>query len=166
VAAGICALAVLITTFAVAGIERQPAKTASAEGQAAPVAQQVGFRQALNQVWREPAARRFTVFVFVSMLAYSAKDLILEPFAGSVFGYTPGSSTQLSGVQHGGVLLGMLTVAAAGLVSARWKHRPWAGQEPEYQWRRTAHPAQPSVRAPALGRPPRDHATVGSQRPP
>jgi BCD family chlorophyll transporter-like MFS transporter len=127
VAAGICALAVLITTFAVAGIERQPAKTASAEGQAAPVAQQVGFRQALNQVWREPAARRFTVFVFVSMLAYSAQDLILEPFAGSVFGYTPGSSTQLSGVQHGGVLLGMLTVAAAGLVSARWKHRPWAG---------------------------------------
>ena len=39
------------------------------------------------QVWAEPTARRFTVFVFVSMLAYSAQDLILEPFAGSVFGY-------------------------------------------------------------------------------
>ena len=127
VAAGICALAVLITTFAVAGIERQPAKMASADGQAARAGQQVGFRQALSQVWREPAARRFTIFVFVSMLAYSAQDLILEPFAGSVFGYTPGSSTKLSGVQHGGVLLGMLTVAAAGLVSARWKHLPWAG---------------------------------------
>ena len=51
-------------------------------------------------------ARRFTIFVFVSMLAYSAQDLILEPFAGTVFGFTPGESTSLSGVQHGGVLAG------------------------------------------------------------
>jgi BCD family chlorophyll transporter-like MFS transporter len=80
----------------------------------------------LQQVWQEREARRFTVFVFVSMLAYSAQDLILEPFAGSVFGYTPGQSTQLSGVQHGGVVLGMLMVAAAGLVSARWPNRSWA----------------------------------------
>ncbi len=126
VAAGICTLAVLITTLAVAGVEGQTARAASAEEQTRRGAQQVGFRQALSQVWREPAARRFTIFVFVSMLAYSAQDLILEPFAGSVFGYTPGSSTKLSGVQHGGVLLGMLMVAAAGLVSARWKHLPWA----------------------------------------
>ena len=72
------------------------------------------FRQALAQVWQDAAARRFTIFVFVSMLAYSSQDLILEPFAGSVFGYTPGQSTQLSGVQHGGVLLGMMLVAVAG----------------------------------------------------
>lgn len=71
------------------------------------------FREALGQVWSEPAARRFTIFVFVSMLAYSAQDLILEPFAGSVFGFTPGESTQLAGVQHGGVLLGMLLVGLA-----------------------------------------------------
>jgi MFS transporter, BCD family, chlorophyll transporter len=73
-----------------------------------------GFRDALSQVWAEPATRRFTVFVFVSMLAYSSQDLILEPFAGTVFGYTPGESTQLSGVQHSGVLLGMVSVAVAG----------------------------------------------------
>ena len=36
------------------------------------------------------AARRFTIFIFVSMLAYSAQELILEPFAGLVFGMTPG----------------------------------------------------------------------------
>jgi BCD family chlorophyll transporter-like MFS transporter len=48
------------------------------------------------------------------MLAYSAQDLILEPFAGRVFGMTPGQSTQLSGAQHGGVLLGMLLVALSG----------------------------------------------------
>ena len=67
-----------------------------------------------REVWAEPEARRFTVFVFVSMLAYSAQDLILEPFAGAVFGFTPGESTQLSGVQHGGVLAGMLLAALAG----------------------------------------------------
>ena len=77
------------------------------------------FREALAQVWDEPVARRFTVFVFTSMLAYSAQDLILEPFAGSVFAYPPGASTQLAGVQHGGVLVGMLLVALAGGVAAR-----------------------------------------------
>jgi BCD family chlorophyll transporter-like MFS transporter len=70
-----------------------------------------GFRAALAEVWQEPEARCFTVFVFVSMLAYSAQDLILEPFAGIVFAMTPGQSTSLSGMQNGGVLAGMLLVA-------------------------------------------------------
>jgi len=78
---------------------------------------QLRFLQALRQVWQESAARRFTLFVFVSMLAFSAQDLILEPFAGAVFGLTPGATTQLSGLQHGGVLLGMIAAALAG---SRW----------------------------------------------
>jgi hypothetical protein len=49
---------------------------------AAPPKRKPSFRDALAQVWAEPDARRFTIFVFVSMLAYSAQDLILEPFAG------------------------------------------------------------------------------------
>jgi BCD family chlorophyll transporter-like MFS transporter len=72
------------------------------------------FMRTLKAVWQEPEARHFTIFVFVSMLAFSAQDLILEPFAGSVFGLTPGESTQLSGLQHSGILVGMLLVAAAG----------------------------------------------------
>ena len=72
------------------------------------------FRSALRDVWAEPQARLFTLFVFVSMLAYSLQDLILEPFAGAVFGLSPGHSTQLSGLHHSGVLGGMLAVAVAG----------------------------------------------------
>ena len=53
------------------------------------------------------------------MLAYSAQDLILEPFAGLVFGFTPGESTSLAGVQHGGVLAGMLLRARRALSAAR-----------------------------------------------
>lgn len=75
------------------------------------------FRSALHQVWLEPQARCFTLFVFLSMLAYSTQDLVLEPFAGAVFGFSPGQSTQLSGVHHSGVLGGMLLVAFAG---SRW----------------------------------------------
>ena len=82
--------------------------------QAAPQASQTSFRDALRQVWAEPRARQFAVFVFVSMLAYSAQDLILEPFAGLVFGMTPGESTKLAGLQHGGVFLGMVLVALCG----------------------------------------------------
>jgi BCD family chlorophyll transporter-like MFS transporter len=75
----------------------------------------------LREVWAEPSARRFTIFVFLSMLAYSLQDLILEPYAGLIFQMTPGQSTQLAGVQHGGVLLGMVCVALAGSVfGGRW----------------------------------------------
>ena len=59
--------------------------------------QQSSFREAFMEVWAEPKSRRFAIFVFVSMLAYSAQDLILEPFAGVVFGFTPGETTKLSG---------------------------------------------------------------------
>ena len=38
----------------------------------------------------------------------------MEPFAGLVFGYTPGESTKLSSVQNAGVLVGMVLVALAG----------------------------------------------------
>ena len=82
----------------------------------------VRFRQALAQVWDEPAARKFTVFVFLSMLAYSSQDLILEPFAGAVFDMTPGQTPQVSGLQHGGVLLGLLCVALAG---SGWARGRW-----------------------------------------
>ena len=115
-------MAIVITTLALRGLEGvadgSPTETAS------PAAASPGFRIALSQVWAEPTARRFTIFVFVSMLAYSSQDLILEPFAGTVFGYTPGESPQLSGVQHSGVLLGMVLVAVAGSgVLARWMSR-------------------------------------------
>jgi len=69
------------------------------------------------EIWDEPRARRFTQFVFLSMTAYFMQELILEPYAGLVFGFTPGQSTSLSGAQNGGVFLGMLSVgiAATGL---------------------------------------------------
>lgn len=116
---GVSAVALAMTLLALYRLEGDDTVPVGAAADAAP---RTSFRDALAQVWTEPAARRFTLFIFVSMLAFSAQDLILEPFAGTVFGYTPGASTQLSGVQHGGVLVGMLLVAAAGsgLAGQRW----------------------------------------------
>lgn len=126
VTGGVSAIAVGISVAALYGLES--ASVAVTSDSPAPAVTAPNFRVALAQVWSEPVARQFTIFVFTSMLAYSAQDLILEPFAGSVFGYTPGGSTKLSGLQHGGVLLGMLLVAAAGLLSAKYSHRPWLRQ--------------------------------------
>ena len=72
------------------------------------------FGVALRAVWADAPARHFAVFVFVSMLAYSAQDLILEPFAGTVFTLPPAATTAITSLQNGGVLVGMLTVALFG----------------------------------------------------
>ena len=104
-------IAVLVTAVALWRLEGQVSAPGALQD---PAMTPTRFRQALAEVWAEPEARRFTLFVFVSMLAYSAQDLILEPFAGVMFGFTPGQSTQLSGVQHGGTLAGMLLAALAG----------------------------------------------------
>jgi BCD family chlorophyll transporter-like MFS transporter len=80
---------------------------------ASPSGQKPKFRDALSEVWADDAARRFTVFVFLSMTAFFMQELILEPYAGIVFGFTPGQSTSLSGAQNGGVFLGMLSVGIA-----------------------------------------------------
>jgi BCD family chlorophyll transporter-like MFS transporter len=108
VTGAVSAIAMLVTLLAVHGVEDR-ADAVKAPREAEP---ETSFRVALAEVWAEPQARLFAIFVFVSMIAYSAQDLILEPFAGTVFGYTPGQSTKLAGVQNGGVLAGMVLVAA------------------------------------------------------
>jgi BCD family chlorophyll transporter-like MFS transporter len=139
VSGGVSMIAIVVTLLATAGVERrglqragaqratgtaaaQPESPASGSGSAPSSAPPTAlaarpplrFRDALAEVWAEPVARIFTIFVILSMLAYSTQDLILEPFAGAMFGFSPGATTQLSGVQHGGTLAGMLLAALAG----------------------------------------------------
>jgi BCD family chlorophyll transporter-like MFS transporter len=59
------------------------------------------------------------------MTAYFMQELILEPYAGLVFAFTPGQSTSLSGAQNGGVFLGMVTVGIAGTALRLGALRSW-----------------------------------------
>ena len=94
--------AVVLTVLAIWNIERSVSPRACEPG--------IPFQEALREVWAESKTRNFTIFVFLSMNAYFMQELILEPYAGLVFGFSPGQSTSLSGAQNGGVFVGMLTV--------------------------------------------------------
>ena len=123
VTAAVAGTALALTILAVWGVEDRGAGATTLPASARPA-----FGRALAQVWADSQARRFTLFVFVSMLAYSAQELVLEPFAGAVFGLTPGATAELTGLQHAGALCGMLLVAAAGSVrpkSLRVSMRVW-----------------------------------------
>ncbi len=110
----VCAFVVLIAfcvaTLALRGLERNSQPVAVPD----PHQAASSFPEALRDIWADGQARRFTYFVFISMLAYSMQDLILEPFAGFIFAMTPGESTKLSGLQHSGILAGMLVAGLGG----------------------------------------------------
>jgi BCD family chlorophyll transporter-like MFS transporter len=98
----VCVGAVVLTGAAIWGIEARV--VAAREPASMP------FRQGIAEIWSERRTRNFTLFVFLSMVAYFMQELILEPYAGLVFGFTPGQSTSLSGAQNGGVFVGMALV--------------------------------------------------------
>ncbi len=106
-----------VTCLAVFGIEARV--VARPQEAAAP------FIEGLREVWAEPKARMFTLFVFLSMTAYFMQELILEPYSGLVFGFTPGQSTTLSGAQNGGVFLGMVVVGVAGTALRLLSLKAW-----------------------------------------
>ena len=115
VGCGVAAAAMLITVVAVWGVEGHHSPSAgTGPSGSEPRTASAPFKEAIREVWAEPIARQFTLFVFVSMLGYGAQDLVLEPFAGAVFGYTPGESTTLSSFQYQGILVGMLLVGGLG----------------------------------------------------
>lgn len=117
VTASVGIIAVVFATIAVWGIEKSSLSEETRLDSDDTTSS--AFLPALREVLAESHTRNFMLFVFLSMLAYSAQDLILEPFAGAVFGLTPGESTALGGMQHSGVLIGMLIVSAVGALKQK-----------------------------------------------
>ncbi len=72
VSGSVSIIAMLLTLIGVWGVEPRAVVAV-----APPTSSQQSTRAAIRDVWREPQARRFALLVFVSMLAYSAQDLIL-----------------------------------------------------------------------------------------
>jgi len=105
----ISTIALLISVIALYRLEGQ-----ELENKAKNTVEKTPFRKALADILSDSDTRKFTIFIFLSMFAFSAQDLILEPFAGIIFKYSLGETTSLSGIQHSGVLTGMLLVAFCG----------------------------------------------------
>jgi BCD family chlorophyll transporter-like MFS transporter len=105
----ISSIACFITVVALYRLEGRELQNTSASN-----SQKLPFRKALSDILADADTRKFTIFIFLSMFAFSAQDLILEPFAGMIFKYSLGETTSLSGIQHSGVLTGMLLVAVCG----------------------------------------------------
>ena len=97
--------AVLLTAAAIHGIEARVIPTRLPD--------ETPLLRGLAEVWSEQRTKVFTLFIFLSMTAFFLQELILEPYAGLVFAYSPGQSTSLSGAQHGGMFVGMLAVGIA-----------------------------------------------------
>ena len=102
IVACVAIMSVLITTLSILGVEKNNTFVTKTDD--------MSFVQGFKEIWRERKARNFSIFVFLSMTAYFMQELILEPYAGLVFGFTPGESTSLSGIQNGGVFIGMISV--------------------------------------------------------
>ncbi|MEM9853802.1 MAG: PucC family protein [Pseudomonadota bacterium] len=100
----VSAIAVLLCVVATWGVERRLGP--------APAAEHEALGPALRATWADPAARRFTGFVFLSITAFFLSELIFEPFAGHVHGLSPEDSTKLSGGKDGAALLGMILAGA------------------------------------------------------
>ncbi|MEO0937402.1 MAG: MFS transporter [Pseudomonadota bacterium] len=113
----VAALALLLSMLATWGVERRSG--------AAVLPDDAPLATALRQTWADPMARRFTGFVFLSILAFYLSELIFEPFAGHIHGLGPEDSQKLSGAKDGAALMGMI---AAGLLAhlRRGSLRFWA----------------------------------------
>jgi BCD family chlorophyll transporter-like MFS transporter len=117
VVAVVVGLAFVLTVIAVGRIEQR----------VTPIAPEppTPFMDGMREIWAERKTRVFTLFVFLSMNAYFMQELILEPYAGLVFNFTPGQSTSLSGAQNGGVFIGMLIVGIMATGLRRGALRTW-----------------------------------------
>ena len=104
IVAGLTVLTMIISFAATWKIENKLDEIRQTNEEKAPLLEE------LKSLWEHSKTRNFTIFVFLSMTAYFMQELILEPYAGIVFQYTPSQTTSLSGMQNGGVFVGMLTV--------------------------------------------------------
>ena len=104
----VSAISVAVALLALTGLERGPVPQG---GDMRARREATDWKQAVALVRADRQACGFAIFIFVSMLAFSGQDLILEPFAGLAFGLSPAATTALSSMHNGGVLAGMIAVA-------------------------------------------------------
>ncbi|ACL23457.1 BCD family MFS transporter [Chloroflexus aggregans] len=96
-------IAFAFIAFALWGAER-PAETTAAVDPTPPEP----FLPLLRQMWSDPRARWFFMFLALGAVSAFAQDAVLEPFGGDVFGLDNGQTTRFNAYWGAGVVLSLL----------------------------------------------------------
>ncbi len=115
VSSGISAFWFCLAVLAIWGIERRY----SANTEANSARSNHSFFQAMRDVWSEPDVRRMTYFISISMFAFSAQEFLLDPFAATVFDWTVGQRSTMTGYHRGFAVLGMVAGAIIGSLTRK-----------------------------------------------
>ncbi len=75
---------------------------------ARPASAAPSFRRTFAEMWADPRARRYAVFLAVSAFFAFMQDAMLEPFGGDVFGLAAGETTRFNAYWGMGVLISMV----------------------------------------------------------
>ncbi|MGC8952192.1 BCD family MFS transporter [Chloroflexus sp.] len=96
-------IAFAFIAFALWGAER-PAETTAAVDPTPPEP----FLPLLRQMWSDPRARWFFMFLALGAVSAFAQDAVLEPFGGDVFGLDNGQTTRFNAYWGAGVVVSLL----------------------------------------------------------
>lgn len=98
--------------FSVLGEERRGdgagADTVMATDTGAAREAEPSVRQAFANIWADPRARRYAVFLAASAFFAFMQDAMLEPFGGDVFRLNVGQTTRFNAYWGIGVIIGMI----------------------------------------------------------
>ncbi|MBE2239786.1 MAG: BCD family MFS transporter [Caldilineaceae bacterium] len=107
-------LVVVFSTIAAIGQEPRNEVTR----QAAAAARSVPFWPTFKTLlWNDPTARLFFVIVTITLLGTQMQDVLLEPYAGLVFGLDVSATTQLTMFWGIGTLISILL---SGIILIKW----------------------------------------------
>jgi BCD family chlorophyll transporter-like MFS transporter len=95
-----CGVALLLGFGGLIGLERRGALARTGERRS--------FAALLRLIGDNAQARLFFVYLVVLLIALLGQDLLLEPFAGQVFGAPVGETTRYTGYWGGTLLIGLL----------------------------------------------------------
>jgi len=103
---GIAGLAVLLAALGLWNLE----KPAAARPQEPP-----RWGQVRDLLTKNREVLRFFLYLVLTFIAIDAQDVLLEPFAASAYGMSPGETTRLTGILRGGFIITL--IAGAFLVN-------------------------------------------------
>ena len=110
----IALIVLLLSLIATLGQEPHGADQLKAADQARALSFRPSFREL---VWRDPQARIFLIVITLTLLGTQMQDVLMEPYAGLVFGLDVAATTQLTMFWGLGALASILL---SGLVLIRW----------------------------------------------